>query len=73
MNRTHDEIIKDERFVVTTFRIPKEVHEQMKKYIEDYNHEVRWWDKKMSMTVLTGKALTEYMEAHKNIKQEVAH
>lgn len=62
----------DERFVVTTFRIPHEVHEKMKEYIEDYNHVVPWNKKRMSLTVLTGKALTEYMEAHKNIKQEVA-
>lgn len=64
---------KDERFIITTFRIPREVHEWMKEYIEDYNHEVKWWEKRMSLTVLTGKALIEYMETHKNIKQEVAH
>ena len=51
-------------YVVTTLRLPREVHERMKEYVKDFNYEVRWWEKKMSRTLLVGKALVEYMRKY---------
>lgn len=53
--------MSDSRYVLSTFRIPREVHARMKEYIEDFNCNVRWHEKKMNMTVLIGKALEAYM------------
>ena len=59
-----------ERFIVTTFRLPKDVHNEMKKYVKDFNYNVRWWDRKLSLTVLAGKALMEYMNNHPSENEE---
>ena len=53
-----------ERFIVTTFRLPKDVHNKMKRYVKNFNYNVRWWDRKLSLTVLAGKAFMEYMGNH---------
>lgn len=56
--------MSDSKFIVTTFRIPREVHVKMKEYVEDFNYNVKWHEKKMNYTVLIGKALQEYMSNH---------
>lgn len=58
----------DSRFVLSTFRIPREVHTRMKEYIVDFNSGVLWHEKKMNMTVLIGKALEAYMGKNKVTK-----
>lgn len=63
--------MSDPRYVLSNFRIPREVHQRMKEYIADYNYNVLWHEKKMNMTVLIGKALEAYMGKNKVAKVTV--
>ena len=62
-----------ENVITTTVRMPRELHRELIKYVADYNYNIKWDKRKMSIALLTAKAITEYLETHKNIKQEVAN
>lgn len=63
--------MSDQRFVVTTFRIPKEIHGKAKEYIKESNRTIRWDEKRMSLTILIGKALDVYMKIHPLVDETV--
>ena len=56
--------MKDSKYIVTTFRVPVEVHGRAKSFIKKFNKSVSWDEKKLTLTVLVGKALEEYLGIH---------
>ncbi len=54
----------DPRFVVSTFRIPKEIHAKAKEYTKEFNRTRQWDQQKSSLTILIGNALVAYMKSH---------
>ena len=54
--------MSDPRYIVTTFRVPKEVHGRAKSFIKKYNESISWDEKKLTLTVLVGRALDDYLD-----------
>lgn len=56
-----------EEMTTTTIRMTKEVHRDMMKWIAEYNFNIKWDERKMTIGLLTAKAIQEYIERHKNL------